>query len=350
MDRRHFLQTLPAAAPLGALGTAAGAVPMTAERLPALRPRRLRPGDAIGLISPANASFEREPVALAIEALQALGLKVQLGAHALSRRGQFGGSDAERAEDIHRFFADDGIAGLLALTGGSGCARIVDRLDYGLIRQHPKFFGGFSDVTCLINAIQRRTGLITFHAPFAGSTWTAFTTRHFRALVMEGEAPLLRNPGGEAGGDLVQAHDRAWTVRSGRARGRLVGGNLAVLSAMAGSAYWPDFDGAILFLEDINEYIYRVDRMLATLRLAGALRSLAGVVLGQFTKCEPGDGNYGTLTLDEVFEDYFGALGVPVYRGAMIGHIPRKFTLPIGAEAEIDADACTLRLLAPAVT
>ena len=105
---------------------------------------------------------------------------------------------------------------------------------------------------------------------------------------------------------------------------------LAVLSAMAGSAYWPDFRGAILFLEDINEYIYRVDRMLATLRLAGAFRQLAGVVLGQFSKCEPGDGNYGTLTLDEVFEDYFGALGVPVYRGAMIGHIPRKFTLPIG--------------------
>ena len=345
MDRRHFLQT---AAPLGALAAAGAA--SAVERPALLRPRRLRPGDTIGLISPANASFEREPVALAVEAMQALGLQVRLGAHALSRRGQFGGSDAERAEDIHRFFADDAIAGLLALTGGSGCARIVDRLDYGLIRKHPKFFGGFSDVSCLINAIHQQTGLVTFHSPFAGSTWTSFSTRHFRELVMEAQAPLLRNPADEQGGDLVQAHDRAWTVRSGRARGRLVGGNLAVLSAMAGSAYWPDFRGAILFLEDINEYIYRVDRMLATLRLAGAFRQLAGVVLGQFSKCEPGDGNYGTLTLDEVFEDYFGALGVPVYRGAMIGHIPRKFTLPIGAEAEIDADACTLRLLAPAVS
>lgn len=344
MDRRHFLQT----APLGALSATGGSA-AAAGRAPLLRPRRLQPGDTIGLISPANASFEREPVALATEALQALGLQVRLGPHALSRRGQFGGTDAERAEDIHRFFADDRIAGLLALTGGSGCARIVDRLDYGLIRAHPKFFGGFSDVTCLINAIHRQTGLVTFHAPFAGSTWTDFTTRHFRALVMAGEAPLLQNPRGEQGGDLVQAHDRAWTVRGGRARGRLIGGNLAVLSAMAGSDYWPDFQGAILFLEDINEYIYRVDRMLATLRLAGALRQLAGVVLGQFTQCTPGDGNYGTLTLDEVFEDYFGGLGVPVYRGAMIGHIPRKFTLPLGAEAEIDADACTLRLLEPAV-
>ncbi|MBB2483893.1 LD-carboxypeptidase [Mitsuaria sp. WAJ17] len=347
MDRRHFLQASASLGPLATMG-AASARPDPGQA-PLLRPRRLRPGDTIGLISPANASFEREPVALAIEALQALGLQVKLGAHALSRRGQFGGSDAERADDIHRFFADDGVAGLLALTGGSGCARIVDQLDYGLIRQHPKFFGGFSDVTCLINAIHRQTGLLTFHSPFAGSTWTRFTTQHFRALVMEGEAPLLRNPVGEQGGDLVQAHDRAWTLRGGRARGRLVGGNLAVLSAMAGSAYFPDFDGAVLFLEDINEYIYRIDRMLATLRLAGALRRLAGVVLGQFTRCEPGDGNYGTLTLDEVFEDYFGGLGVPVYRGAMIGHIPRKFTLPIGAEAEIDADACSLRILMPAV-
>ncbi len=348
MNRRHFLQAAASLSPLAA-AHAHGATPDPAPA-PLLRPRRLRPGDTIGLISPANASFEREPVALAIEAMQAMGLQVRLGAHALARRGQFGGSDAERAEDIHRFFADDGVAGLLALTGGSGCARIVDRLDYGLIRRHPKFFGGFSDLTCLLNAIHQQTGLVTFHAPFAGSTWTSFSTRHFLELVMQAQAPLLRNPAGERGDDLVQARDRAWTIRGGRARGRLVGGNLAVLSAMAGSAYWPDFRGAILFLEDINEYIYRVDRMLATLRLAGAFRQLAGVVLGQFSKCEPGDGNYGTLTLDEVFEDYFGALGVPVYRGAMIGHIPRKFTLPLGVDAEIDADACTLRILEPAVS
>jgi muramoyltetrapeptide carboxypeptidase len=121
-----------------------------------------------------------------------------------------------------------------------------------------------------------------------------------------------------------------------------------VLAAMAGSPYWPDFDGALLFLEDVNEYIYRVDRMLSTLRLTGALDRVAGVVLGQFTKCEPGEG-FGTLTLDEVFDDYLLPLGVPVYRGAMIGHIRRKFTLPVGALAEMDADAGSIRLLEPSV-
>ena len=128
-----------------------------------------------------------------------------------------------------------------------------------------------------------------------------------------------------------------------------MGGNLTVLASLAGTPYFPDCRGALLFLEDINEYIYRIDRCLSTLRLTGALGQVAGVVLGRFTKCEPGEG-YGSLTLDEVFDDYFGPLNVPVYRGAAIGHIKRKMTVPVGAPAEMDADAGTLRLLQPAVT
>jgi muramoyltetrapeptide carboxypeptidase len=158
---------------------------------------------------------------------------------------------------------------------------------------------------------------------------------------------LLANPV-DKDDNLVPRSARTHTLRGGKARGPLVGGNLAVLTSMAGSPYWPSFDGAILFLEDINEYIYRVDRMLSTLKLAGALDRLAGVVLGGFTRCEPGEG-YGTLTLDEVFDDYFLGLGVPVFRGAAFGHVSQKYTLPIGLEAEMDADAGTLRLLQPAV-
>jgi muramoyltetrapeptide carboxypeptidase len=132
------------------------------------------------------------------------------------------------------------------------------------------------------------------------------------------------------------------------ARGPLLGGNLAVLSSLCGSPYLRSFDGAILFLEEINEYIYRVDRMLSTLKLSGVLDRLAGVMIGAFTNCKPGEG-FWTLTLDEVFDDYFGGLGVPVYRGASFGHIKRKFTLPLGVQAEIDAGAGTVRLLEPAV-
>ncbi len=314
---------------------------------PTLAPR-LRPGDTLGLVSPANATFEREPLKIAIESLQALGFRVKPGEFVAARRGPFGGTDAQRAADVNAMFADDAVAGVIALTGGSGCNRIVDQLDYGLIRRKPKFFGGFSDLTSLVNAIHRQTGLVTFHSPVAGSEWNDFSVQSFRAVAMSAEAAVLRNPVAKPVDDLVAREERITTIRTGKALGRLVGGNLTVLASLAGTPYFPDCRGALLFLEDINEYIYRIDRCLSTLRLAGALSSLAGVVLGRFTQCNPGEG-YGSLTLDEVFDDYFLPLNVPVYRGAAIGHIRRKLTVPVGAVAEMDADAGTVRLLQPAV-
>ena len=348
LPRRLFGQSLIAAATSAGTGLAAAPALAQSGRPAPILPRRLQPGDTVGLVSPANATYEREPIAIATEALQALGFRVKESPHLRARYGQFGGSDAQRAAAINEMFADDGVAGIIAMTGGSGCNRIVDKLNYALIRRKPKYFGGFSDLTSLVNAIQQQTGLVTFHAPVAASEWNGFSVAHFKALVMDAEAPLLRNPSGERGDNLVQTQDRVTTLRGGKARGHLVGGNLAVLASLAGTPYFPDCRGAILFLEEINEYIYRVDRMLSTLRLCGALDRLAGVVIGKFTKCEPGDG-YGTLTLDEVFDDYFKPLNVPVYRGAMIGHIKRKFTIPVGAEAEIDADAGTIQILKPVV-
>lgn len=339
---------LPTLAPAQSQAAAPGAKGQPGRIAPLLAPR-LRPGDTLGLVSPANATYEREPLEIAVESLQALGFKVKLGAHVRGRYGQFGGTDAQRAADINDFFADDSVAGLIALTGGSGCNRIVDKLNYALIRRKPKFFGGFSDLTSLVNAIHQQTGLVTFHSPVAGSEWNEFSVASFKSTVMDAQATLMQNPKGERGAGLVQTQDRISTLRPGQASGALVGGNLAVLSSLAGTPFFPDCRGAILFLEEINEYIYRVDRMLSTLRLCGALDRLAGVVLGKFTNCGPGDGNYGTLTLDEVFDDYFLPLNVPVYRGAMIGHIKRKFTVPVGAPARMDASAGTLQLLGPAV-
>jgi len=337
-SRRQLLQ-FGAAALLGA------ARPAQAGGL--LAPR-LRPGDTLGLVSPANATFEREPLTIAIESLQALGFKVRPGENVAARRGPFAGSDAQRAADVNAMFADDSVAGILALTGGSGCNRIVDRLDYDLIRRKPKFFGGFSDLTSLVNAIHRQTGLVTFHCPVAGSEWNDFSVQSFKAVAMNAEAAVLRNPVVKPVDDVVAREERITTIRPGKAQGRLIGGNLSVLASLAGSPYFPDCRGAILFLEDINEYIYRIDRCLSTLRLAGTLGQLAGVVLGRFTKCEPGEG-YGSLTLDEVFDDYFLPLNVPVFRGAAIGHIKRKLTVPVGAVAEMDADAGEIRLLGQAV-
>jgi muramoyltetrapeptide carboxypeptidase len=343
--RRQFVAASAAlaVAQLPAVSQAAAA-----QRLPLIRPRRLQPGDTVALINPSNAVYERAPYAWATEALQALGFKVREAPHLRARHGQFGGTDAQRAGDVNAMFADPGVQGILAMTGGSGGNRILPLIDYALIARNPKFLGGFSDLTALINAVHARTGLVTFHCPMAASEWNPFSVQWLRGAVMDAQPQTLANTL-EKEDVLVPRNGRITTLRGGRARGHLVGGNLAVLSAMAGSAYWPNFDGAVLFLEETNEYIYRVDRMLSTLKLAGAFDRLAGVVLGGFTNCTPGDNNYGVLTLDEVFDDYFMPLSVPVYSGALFGHIRRKFTLPIGLDVEMDADAGTIRYLQPAV-
>lgn len=321
---------------------------MPTETLPLLKPRRLQPGDTIALVNPSGAVYERAPYEIAHETLAALGFKVREAPHLRARRGMHAGSADERAADINAMFADPGVHGLLALTGGSGGNRVLPRLDYGLVARHPKFVGGFSDLTALISALHLKTGLVTFHSPLGVSEWNAFSVEQFRAVVMDGAAQRMANPR-EAGDALVPRTGRTRTLVPGRARGPLVGGNLAVLTSLAGTPYFPRTAGAILFLEDVNEYVYRVDRMFSTLALSGALDGVAGVVLGGFTSCGPSEGSYGSLTLDEVFDDWLLPLGVPVLAGASFGHIAKKWTLPVGVPAELDADAGTVTLLEPAV-
>lgn len=342
--RRQILEAAMAAGLQAAAPVARAQAPAA---LPLLRPRRLQTGDTVALINPSGAIYERAPYEVATESLQALGFRVREAPNLRARYGHLAGTDAQRAADVNAMFADPGVHGILAMTGGSGGNRMLPLVDYAAIRRNPKFLGGFSDLTALINAVHTQTGMVTFHCPMGASEWNPFSVESFRAVVMDAATPTLRNAP-EPGDGLAAKAGRIATLHRGTARGPLVGGNLAVLSAMAGSVYWPRFDGAILFLEEVNEYIYRVDRMLSTLKLAGAFDRLGGVVLGAFTNCNPGDG-YGTLTLDEVFDDYFKPLNVPVFSGASFGHIKRKLTLPIGVPVEIDADAGTLRLLEPAV-
>ena len=339
-SRRRFL----GAAGLAALGV--WARPAAAASA-VVKPGRLSVGDTVGLIAPANATFLEVELDVARETLEALGLRVRVGAHLLDRYGYLAGRDADRAADVNALFADPEVRAVLALRGGWGSARLLPHLDYAAIRRDPKILMGYSDVTALLSAVHARTGLVTFHGPVGISTWTPFSIEHMAAVLFEGDTPTLANPV-ERGDSLVQTEDRIQVVTPGRARGRLVGGNLTVLSAIVGTPYVPDLSGAILFLEDTGEAIYRMDRMLTHLKLAGLLGRIKGFVFGRCTDCKPGEG-YGALTLDEVLADHVKPLGVPAFRGAMIGHIDRQFTLPVGIEAEIDADAGTIRLLEPAV-
>ncbi|HEU4419289.1 MAG TPA: LD-carboxypeptidase, partial [Planctomycetota bacterium] len=281
------------------------------------------------------------------DVVRAFSLEPRLGAHVRERHGYLAGRDESRAADVNGFFADSSVAGIFAIRGGWGCARILPLLDWDRIRRSPKVVAGYSDITGLHCGLHARTGLVTFHAPTLLSDWPPFSVDHFRRVLFEGEAVAMSNPPGSEE-RLVQRENRTRAITPGRARGRLLGGNLTVLSALVGTPYLPAFDGAILFLEDVNEHIYRVDRMLTQLGLAGLLRRLRGFVFGSCTDCEPGEG-YGSLTLEEVLDEHVRPLGVPAYQGAMIGHQDRQFTIPIGTPVEMDAAAGTITMLEPAV-
>ncbi|MDX2429180.1 MAG: LD-carboxypeptidase [Xanthomonadales bacterium] len=313
----------------------------------ALKPPRLKVGDTVGLINPAGATFHPEDVVVAQEVLTALGLKMKVGEHLLDRRGYLAGSDKNRALDINRMFADADVAAILTLRGGWGCSRLLDLLDYGVIAKNPKILMGYSDITSLLLALNAKTGLVTFHGPVGVSSWNKFSTEFVEKLLFNAEVFSMENPR-ESGDNLARVKDRVLTINGGKARGKLLGGNLSVLTAMVGSEYLPDFKDNILFLEEVGEEIYRVDRMLTQLKLAGILGSISGFVFGKCSDCGPGKG-YGSLTLEEVLDDHIKPLGIPAWYGSMIGHIENKFTIPLGIDAEIDADNGRISLLEPAV-
>ncbi|WP_375195780.1 LD-carboxypeptidase [Sphingobium sp.] len=339
---------------LMALLGAAMAVPKALAAAPAgarpgiVKPPRLRSGDTVGLIEPAGFTDDAFDLDMVKETIIAMGLKPKPAKHLVDRYGYLAGTDADRAADVNAMFADPEVRAVFATRGGWGCARILPYLDFAKIRANPKLLIGFSDITALHLAFAARAGFVTIHGPNAASSWPRFSWDAFRALAFDGATPTLTNPEGHED-RLVQRNGRIRTFRSGKANGRLLGGNLTVLSTLMGTPWVPDFEGAILFIEDVSEQPYRIDRMLTQLSLAGVLGKVAGVVFGQCTECGPSGASYGGFTLSEVLQQHLGALRVPAFQGAQFGHVASQFSLPVGCRAEIDADAGTIRLLEPAV-
>ncbi|MEM9447257.1 MAG: LD-carboxypeptidase [Cyanobacteria bacterium P01_E01_bin.6] len=314
-----------------------------------VKPPRLKPGDTVGIISPAGATYQPEDLAIVEEAVRGLELIPKTAPHALDRYGYLAGSDVDRAADINAFFADPEIAALLPIRGDWGSARVLPYLDYEIIRQHPKIIIGFSDITALLLGIYAQTGLITFHGPHGLTAWDSAQVQPFREILFDGAAPTIQNPVlGDNQNRLMQVRGRIQTLTPGNATGTLIGGNLSVISGIVGSPYMPNMNGAILFLEDVGERPYRIDRMLTQLKLAGVLDQLAGFIFGQCTACNPGS-DYGSLTLDEILHDHIQPLGIPAWSGAWIGHVEPLLTVPIGVEVAIDSTNGTIQLLAPAV-
>ncbi|MBB6325567.1 muramoyltetrapeptide carboxypeptidase [Algoriphagus iocasae] len=341
MQKRDFLKSIGLMA--GSAAAMSFTLPKKEDDAKTLKPNTLKKGDTVGLISPSAATADRMQFTYAKEALEALGFQVKMGKNLMNRRGHLAGTDAERAGDLNEMFADPEVKGIISIRGGSGAARILPLIDYKQISKNPKPLLGYSDITALHCAIQAQTGLITFHGPMGSGSWNSFNVEQFQKLFFDQELMTYENVHAESD-DLVVKSNRIQTLKGGKAEGKILGGNLTVLTAISGSPYYPDFKNAILFIEDVGEDPYRMDRMMSTLKLNGTLDQIKGFIFGQCSDCEPG-GGYGSLTLDQVLDDYILPLGIPAYSGAMIGHISKQFIVPVGAKVSMDADAGTFKLM-----
>ena len=351
MNRRDFAKWLALAAGAAAANSAVAASGRTrtlpAQR-PLLKPRALKPGDVVGLIAPSGVLNDTH-LQKGVSNLEALGFKVKLSPNLRAARGGYAGSVAQRLDDLHGMFLDREVSAIWAARGGSGCSALLPGIQYELIRRHPKILVGYSDITALHLAIQRHAGLVTFHGPVAPSTPSDYALTQMLALLMEPRPKFEIQMSTENSAMAIEQPEFALhTFRHGIAEGKLIGGNLSVLCALIGTPYAADIRKRLLFLEDVSEAPYRIDRMLTQLQQSHDMKTAAGIMLGVFRKCIATDGE-PSLTLDEVLDDHFAASAVPAVYGYSFGHIQHQFTIPLGVNARLDTESRTLTLLEAAV-
>lgn len=301
-------------------------------------PRPLSPASRVAVAAPASAALDAASADAGLAALAARGLTVEPGRARAAAHGFLAGTDDERAAELNALLRRDDLDAIVCLRGGYGLLRILDRIDYEAARAHPTLVVGYSDVTALHFALWAKSGLPGLSGPMAAPDWPhldAETEAQFWRLA-GGEAPVeITGPGGE----------RASGLRDGDAEGTLLAGNLALVTALVGTPFLPDFTGAILVVEDVGEAPYRIDGMLARLRLAGVLERLGGLVFGLFTDCQPPPGR-SSMSVDEVLDDYAHCVDGPVATGLLYGHVRRKATVPVGVRARLTVSGPDARLVA----
>ncbi len=327
MNRRTFVSAIPAAA---------AAQSTSAQGL--LKAKALKPGDTVGMISPST--YVVDPTQLATMELtaQMFGWKTKVGKQVGKREAKPGDSVPARIADLHAMFADPEVKGIVCVRGGYGTPQLLDGLDYDLIRRNPKMLLGYSDITGLHLAIHQKTGLVTFHGPTGLSPFTDFSQNWFKRAIDNKPMGVLGNP--TERNSFRPAHPLR-TIVGGKAKGRLIGGNLTLVSCLMGTPYEPDVRGKIFFLEDVGEEPYRIDRMLQQLALAGKFDQCAGIVIGECVDCGPRQFEPSitfNYTLGEVLDRVFAKVRVPVFHGLLIGHTADQITLPLGVMAAMDAD------------
>ena len=359
MNRRNFGHWVTASAALAILSAAPTAFAIPRKRheqkiVPRLiKPARLNSGDLVGLIAPGG-WVDDALIEKSVKNLESFGMRVKVSENIRAVRGGYAGTVEQRADDFHAMFLDRDVKAIWAARGGSGAIQLLPKIDFSLIRKHPKIVVGYSDITALLLAIYRGAGLITFHGPVASSVFSDYSMAQLHAALMEPQSGRVISM---ASDDNAENNQRAQlepqflrrTIREGIAMGRLLGGNLSVLSALIGTSYGVDLSGSLLFLEEISEAPYRVDRMLTQLSQSGGLKKVVGTMLGVFQKCAAPEGE-ASLTLAEVVDEHFSKLTVPSVYGYPFGHIAQQLTIPVGLRARLDTANASLTLLESPVT
>ena len=323
MTRRALLGTLP---PL---------LMAASQRPKALKPAVLKPGDLVGMITPAsNVPNEEESYAKLARNMESMGLKVRFGQNVRKHPGYIAGPEDGRLADLHAMFADPEVKGVFCIRGGYGSPQLLDGINYPLIRKNPKVFLGYSDITALHLAIHQQTGLVTFHGAAWNRELTPFTMEHLKRVLFDA------SPSGKV---PVAPDHSLKALAGGKAQGRITGGNLSLIATLLGTPYEIDTRGAILCVEDVGEDPYRIDRMFTQLRLAGKLNGIAGLVWGECHNCIPK--TLPPYEMTEVYARILSKLKCPVLTGLRFGHTDDQVTLPYGVMASLDADQGELSLL-----
>lgn len=312
--------------------------------MPYQKPKKLKKGDVIGIISPASSPDNMKLIDVGINYLEGLGYRVEMGKNIGKYLGYLAGTDEERVEDIHQMFGDKKVKAIFCIRGGYGAFRLLNKLNYKLIRSNPKIFVGFSDITSLHMAFLQKANLISFAGPMLVTNFSneisSYTEENFwRTITSNKKLGKLK----------YQENEKLPSITSGITTGKVIGGNLAVLAALIGTAFVPNFKSKILLLEDVNELPYKIDRMLKQLELNGVLKDLKGIILGRFVNCQEEDLNKRTLTLGEIIDDYFRPLKIPTVYTFPHGHINDLLTIPIGLKVKLNAIKGSVEFMESAV-
>ncbi|MCK9209792.1 MAG: LD-carboxypeptidase [Ignavibacteriaceae bacterium] len=311
----------------------------------AQKPQSLRNGDTIGIISPASSPDDLSRINKGVAYFERLGYQVEVGKNVGKYSGYLAGSDEERVEDLHAMFADNKIKAIICVRGGYGSPRLLDKIDYRIIRKNPKIFVGYSDVTALQLAFFHKANLVTFAGPMLAvdfhSEINRYTEENFwRTITSTKKMGKVILPEGET----------LQSIKKGKADGEIIGGNLSLILSLLGTPFLPKLKNKILFFEDIDEAPYKIDRMLNQLLISGILEKLSGLLLGEFSDCVEKDVDKKTLTLDEVLQNYLGDLPFPVIKNFPHGHRKANYTIPFGIRTKINADKSYVEFLESAVT